>query len=55
MTAKEFVYNVRDMRDMQKLYFKTRNLSVLDQAREREREVDNIIANFRFTQLEFNI
>ena len=39
----EFVKQVRSMRDMQKEYFKTRNLIVLRNAQKAEKDIDALI------------
>ena len=49
----EFVKQVRKMRDLQKEYFKTRNLIVLRQAQKAEKDIDaTIIRLFEDENLE---
>ena len=43
MELKEFVELVKKMREMQKEYFRTRSLNVLNQSKALERQVDNAI------------
>lgn len=45
MTIKSFVNLVKAMRDMQKSYFKTRSVDVLQESKRLEREVDRAIAS----------
>ena len=47
MTAKEFFYNVAEMRACQKAYFKTRDPAVLRAARKLENEIDKEIERVR--------
>ena len=43
MELKEFVELVKKMREMQKEYFRTRSMNVLNQSKALERQVDNAI------------
>lgn len=47
----EFVKKVKEMREEQKLYFKTRKKSHLFRSKELEKEVDKMIAEFNFKQI----
>ena len=54
-TVKEFSILVRDMRQQQNDYFRTRSSYALTNARSLERKVDAIIAATDFTYFEFNV
>jgi len=47
MTAKEFFYNVAEMRACQKAYFKTRDPAVFRACRKLENEIDREIERVR--------
>lgn len=49
-TAKDFYSAVAAMREAQKQYFKTRDVSVLNQAKALEREVDGMLEKIRAGQ-----
>ncbi len=44
--AKGFVVLVKDMRDTQKLYFKTRDANILNKSKELEKAVDKMLDKF---------
>lgn len=45
MNPEQFFYKVKDMRDAQKEYFKTRDRVSLAKSKELERKVDNMLSN----------
>ena len=47
MTLNEFISMVEDMRRLQREYFRTRQSGVLQEAKQAERKVDQMIADFR--------
>ena len=47
---KEFIELVREMRNAQKEYFKTRDKNVLQRSKELEREVDSFLAQLVINQ-----
>ena len=47
---KEFIELVREMRNAQKEYFKTRSKDVLNRSKELERKVDNYLQSINNTQ-----
>ena len=49
-TMKEFIELVREMRNAQKEYFKTRSKDVLNRSKELERKVDNYLQSINNTQ-----
>ena len=59
-TLEEFIKLVEEMRELQKLYFKNRSLSILNNAKVMERQVDKEIKRLKdefkrdATQLDFN-
>lgn len=46
VTPEAFISLVKQMRDLQKQYFKTRDYTILSQAREAEKAVDRAISSF---------
>jgi hypothetical protein len=49
-TMKEFIELVREMRNAQKEYFKTRSKDALNRSKELERKVDNYLQSINNTQ-----
>ena len=43
ITLEDFAKRVRDMRYVQRMYFKTRTLGALDDARQLERQIDRML------------
>ncbi len=47
MNVEEFITLVREMRDAQKEYFKTRNKIILAKSKDLERKVDKMLSQFQ--------
>ena len=55
MSQAQFILLVRDMRNAQKNYFRTRDKIVLEESKRLEREVDAVIKQYLTPQMELGI